>query len=64
MRAVVNKGQQLSKPHAVEEKLKRANEVIQQEVRLAAVRKNHQFSLKKNYTAANKLRKDNPPPQP
>jgi hypothetical protein len=56
---------QSPKPPSVEERLKRTNEVIQQDVQPSASQKAAiEQVYKKFFTDADKLRKDNPPPPP
>lgn len=53
------------KPPSIEERLKRTNDVIQQEVQLSdAQKKAVEQAFKKFFADADKLRKDNPPPPP
>jgi periplasmic protein CpxP/Spy len=62
---IVTKAQQPPGPPTIEERLKRTNEVIQKEVQPTAAQKTAIESAFKNFfTAADKLRKDNPPPPP
>ncbi len=62
--ALVVKGQP-PKPPSIEERLKRTNEVLQQEVQPNAAQKTAiETAFKKFFTDADKLRKDNPPPPP
>jgi hypothetical protein len=52
-------------PPSIEERLKRTNEVIQQEVQLTTAQKTSiESTFKTFFTAEDKLRKDNPPPPP
>jgi hypothetical protein len=56
---------QPSKPPSVEERLKRTNEVIQQDVQPSAPQRAAiEQAYKKFFTAEDKLRKDNQPPPP
>lgn len=53
------------KPPSIEDRLKRTNDVIQQEVQLSdAQKKAVEQAFKKFFTEADKVRKDNPPPPP
>ncbi len=57
--------QQPPKPPGIEERIKHTNEVIQQEVQLSAAQKTAiEQAFKTFFTAADKVRKDNPPPPP
>ncbi|MBI5858215.1 MAG: hypothetical protein HZB42_11290 [Sphingobacteriales bacterium] len=53
------------KPPTVEERLKRTSELIQKEVQLTTAQQSAiEQAYKSFFTAADKLRKDNPPPPP
>lgn len=53
------------KPPTIEERIKKTSEVIQQEVKPTEVQKAAiEQIFKQFFTAADKLRKDNPPPPP
>ena len=65
--AVVIKAQQpqAPKPPGMEERLKRTNEMLQKEVQPTPAQTTAMESVFKNFfTAADQLRKDNPPPPP
>jgi hypothetical protein len=64
---IVTKAQppQPPKPVNIEDRLKRTNEVLQQEVQPTAAQKTDiESAFKTFFAAADKLRKDNPPPPP
>jgi Spy/CpxP family protein refolding chaperone len=62
---LITNAQQPPNPPTIEERLKRTDEVIQKEVQPTAEQKTAIESAFKNFfTAADKLRKDNPPPPP
>src|SRR5689334_2884911 len=53
------------KPPTIEERLKRTNDILQKEVQPTAAQKAAiEKAFKNFFTAADKLRKDNPPPPP
>ena len=61
---VVTKAQP-PQPPSIEERLKKTNEVLQSDVKPTAAQKTAIESIFKTFfTAADKLRKDNPPPPP
>ena len=62
---IVTKAQQPPAPPSLEERLKRATDIIQKEVKPTAAQKTAiENTFKTFLTAADKLRKDNPPPPP
>lgn len=62
---IVTKAQQPPPPPSLEERLKRATDIIQNEVKPTAAQKSAiENAFKAFLTAADKLRKDNPPPPP
>jgi len=59
------KAQQPLAPPTIEERLKRTNEVLQQELQFSATQqKAIEAAFKNFFTAEDKFRKDNPPPPP
>lgn len=62
---IVNTKAQPPKPPTIEERLKKTNEVIQQDVQPTTAQKSAIAAVYKTFfTAADKLRIDNPPPPP
>ena len=62
---IVVKGQQPTEPPSIEERIKHTNEVLQKEVQPTAEQKTAiELAYKSFFIAADKLRKDNPPPPP
>jgi hypothetical protein len=63
--AIKAQPQQPPKPPSMEERLKKTNELIQQDVQPTASQKTAiAQAYKQFFTAADQLRKDNPPPPP